>query len=294
MVKALKGDPINGYFEHKIAGKLRRFDQSNITEFVDRIPPALFRLIMRHHDEPATIVPIPNSHVIAPNTAGFRTRDLANKIAAESGGRFTVAPALVFHEVQQKSREGGPRNPGHFAEAYRVVRNLRGPIILLDDVCTSGGHLVAAHRVLNRESSPVILATTFGRSTKEQLKEPIGIREEEIDLTKIEQPSCTVSKLPLQWRMPALTRPQKITFAEMRASGVRGLLVYCSDYHCSQWTSISGDRWPDDVRLSDIEPLFTCQACDRKGADVRPNFHWEADARRSKAPAAADHGMPSP
>jgi hypothetical protein len=58
----------------------------------------------------------------------------------------------------------------------------------------------------------------------------------------------------LQWRMPAPTR-QKITFAEMRASGVRGLLVYCADYQCSHWTAISGDRWPNDVRLSDIEPL---------------------------------------
>jgi hypothetical protein len=27
MVKALKGDPIKGYLEHKIAGKVRRFDQ---------------------------------------------------------------------------------------------------------------------------------------------------------------------------------------------------------------------------------------------------------------------------
>jgi hypothetical protein len=52
-----------------------------------------------------------------------------------------------------------------------------------DDVCTSGGHLIAAHRVLHRDSSPVILASTFGRTTKEQHKEPIGIREEEIDLT---------------------------------------------------------------------------------------------------------------
>ena len=47
----------------------------------------------------------------------------------------------------------------------------------------------------------------------------------------------------------------------MRASGVRGLLIYCSDYQCSHWTSISGDRWPDDVRLSDLEGRFTCQAC---------------------------------
>jgi hypothetical protein len=57
--------------------------------------------------------------------------------------------------------------------------------------------------------------------------------------------------------VPNLTRPQKITFAEMRASGVRGLLIYCNDYKCSHSTAISGNRWGDDVRLSDIEPLFT-------------------------------------
>jgi hypothetical protein len=31
--------------------------------------------------------------------------------------------------------------------------------------------------------------------------------------------------------MPALDRPQKITFAEMSESSVRGLLIYCADYH---------------------------------------------------------------
>ena len=56
-------------------------------------------------------------------------------------------------------------------------------------------------------------------------------------------------------------RKPKITFGEMRDMGVRGLLVYCSDYHCSHWTAISGDQWPDDVGLSDIEQRFTCQAC---------------------------------
>jgi hypothetical protein len=94
--------------------------------------------------------------------------------------------------------------------------------------------------------------------------------------------------------MPVPIRQQKITFGEMRASGVRGLLIYCSDYHCSHWTAISGDQWPDDVRLSDLEPRLTCQACGRRGADVRPNFHWEAEALRVKVPAAADHGIPRP
>jgi hypothetical protein len=79
--------------------------------------------------------------------------------------------------------------------------------------------------------------------------------------------------------MPELTRPTKITFAEMRASGVRGVLLYCSDYRCSHGIAISADRWPDDVRLSDIEGRCICDACGKRGADVRPDFHWEEQAR---------------
>jgi hypothetical protein len=37
----------------------------------------------------------------------------------------------------------------------------------------------------------------------------------------------------------------------MRDIGVHGLLLYCSDYKCSHHVAISGDHWPDDVRLSD-------------------------------------------
>jgi hypothetical protein len=84
--------------------------------------------------------------------------------------------------------------------------------------------------------------------------------------------------------MPELTRQQKITFREMRAAGVRGLLIYCSDCKCSHWTTLSGDTWPDDVHLSDLEPRFTCQACGQRGADVRPNFSWEEEARRATLP----------
>jgi hypothetical protein len=62
--------------------------------------------------------------------------------------------------------------------------------------------------------------------------------------------------------------------AEMRDMGVRGLLIYCSDYHCSHSIAISADRWPDDVRLFDLEPRLVCQACGKRGADVRPDFNW--------------------
>ena len=71
-----------------------------------------------------------------------------------------------------------------------------------------------------------------------------------------------------------MDRPKKITFAEMRDMGARGLLIYCQDYKCSHSLAISADRWPDDLRLSDLEPSFVCRACGKRGADVRPDFNW--------------------
>jgi hypothetical protein len=59
---------------------------------------------------------------------------------------------------------------------------------------------------------------------------------------------------------PCMDRPKKITIAELRGQGVRGLLVYCAEYHCSHHVAISGDRWPDDVLLSDLEPRFICKS----------------------------------
>jgi len=73
---------------------------------------------------------------------------------------------------------------------------------------------------------------------------------------------------------PHCARPAKISFAEMRDMGVRGLLVYCADYHCSHSIAISADAWPDEARLSDIEERFTCRVCGKRGADLRPDFNW--------------------
>jgi hypothetical protein len=47
-------------------------------------------------------------------------------------------------------------------------------------------------------------------------------------------------------------RSQKITLGEMRDEmGVRGVLVYCADHHCSHSVAMNADRWPDDLRLSE-------------------------------------------
>ena len=97
-------------------------------------------------------------------------------------------------------------------------------------------------------------------------------------------------------------RPQKITLGEMRASGVRGVLIYCADYHCSHSTAVSADQWPDDVRLSDLEDKFVCTVCGQRGADVRPDFRLGQEAsgrqlttfegRERSEPRLARHSPP--
>nr|WP_084299191.1 hypothetical protein [Bradyrhizobium sp. WSM1743] len=73
-------------------------------------------------------------------------------------------------------------------------------------------------------------------------------------------------------------RPQKITFGQMRAMDVRGVLVYCADYRCGHSVALSADCWPDDVRPSDLESRFICKACGSRGADIRPDFNWNKPA----------------
>ena len=77
----------------------------------------------------------------------------------------------------------------------------------------------------------------------------------------------TVDSAPLHDPLPV-----KITFGEMRESGVRWVLVYSCDYKCSHLIEMDADCWPDHLRLSDIEDRFTCTRCGKRGAEVRSNF----------------------
>jgi hypothetical protein len=66
-------------------------------------------------------------------------------------------------------------------------------------------------------------------------------------------------------------RPVEITFAKMRDSGVREILVDCSDYRRSNSMVLMADHRSGDVRLSNIEVRFVCSVCGERAAEVRPN-----------------------
>jgi hypothetical protein len=74
------------------------------------------------------------------------------------------------------------------------------------------------------------------------------------------------------------TARRKITFCRDARYGRARSVFYYADHRCSHFVAISADRWPDDRRLSDIEPRFICPACGKRGADVQP------DSNRKKMP----------
>ena len=76
-----------------------------------------------------------------------------------------------------------------------------------------------------------------------------------------------------------MSRPQKITFAEMRSMGLSRVLVYCADYKCARHIVVDAAQWPNDMRLSDLEPRFVCKVCGHRGADVRPLFEERRQPR---------------
>jgi hypothetical protein len=70
-----------------------------------------------------------------------------------------------------------------------------------------------------------------------------------------------------------MPKRNKVTLANMRAHGVRSLLVYCANSpRCWHSGTIAADRWSDDRAISELEPLFVCTRCGAVGAELRPNW----------------------
>ena len=73
-----------------------------------------------------------------------------------------------------------------------------------------------------------------------------------------------------------MQRPLKITFGEMRESGVRGVLIYFTGYRCSHYvTALIDSRMIFEPAIS---TRFLCTACGSREADIRPDFRWDRPA----------------
>jgi hypothetical protein len=69
-----------------------------------------------------------------------------------------------------------------------------------------------------------------------------------------------------------MQRIQKITLEKCGSPALPGSSFIAQTTNARTPWSVDAGRWSDDVRLSDLEPRFTCQVCGHRGADIRPLF----------------------
>lgn len=171
-------------------------------------------------------------------------------------------------------------------------KRLRG----LADVLALGARMAMRQQGTGAQMLLDVLLKRAGASTRDvhRVETPALTGPDLAEIVRAGQADCGVATraaarsagldfVPLVWenfdlamRQRSYFRPAMLTVgssrspsAEMRETGLRGVLVYC---HCGHHIELSADRWADDVRLSDLEPRFVCQGCGSRGADVRPRL----------------------
>ena len=64
-----------------------------------------------------------------------------------------------------------------------------------------------------------------------------------------------------------------MTLGNMRANGVRSLIVHCSNVTCRHEKIVNVDAYADDLFVPSFGPRMRCERCEQRGADVMPNWN---------------------
>jgi hypothetical protein len=147
VVKCVKGDePIKGFIRLSIDGVIMRVNEQNKAAFLDSLWAAMGRSLGERLQAQTAIVPIPSSAGTVGAAATYRTLRYAEAIAAASGGKVAAVDALRWKtEAEAAHKQKGFRTPEKRYDNLIVIANTALPILLFDDVITSGSSFIAAY-----------------------------------------------------------------------------------------------------------------------------------------------------
>jgi hypothetical protein len=188
LVKAVKGLPLsaNSYSDVQIDGKRVRIREKNKDAAIEWFAAWAAQKIEHHLGTAAKVlIPIPSSHTVVASPADFRTAAIAAAVARRCTTQVSVAPILRFLHPMLRSRdERGPRDWPTLKGALCLTGLLpAGNPVLVDDVLTGGGHLVAAAKILEDDGRSTALAVVCGRSLHHQLDDPFVVDDEMLPMS---------------------------------------------------------------------------------------------------------------
>jgi hypothetical protein len=168
--KIFKGERINGNFRVNFDGQERIYTDLDRATVIDHVAHFIARKIELISEGPICIVPIPGHATVKAGAADYRNFSYASLIASKiRDERATAVPALHWVEEQEPQRGAtGHRSVLSRYSPMRVSVVPAGPIILFDDVVTSGSSLLAAERRLSEAGATVMAAIAVARANQDE------------------------------------------------------------------------------------------------------------------------------
>jgi hypothetical protein len=174
-VQALKGRPIKGTAWIGLArGRKIRLTAQNLEVAFRVFGEWGAEQIRQTGVHCGSLVPVPSS---TSTRLGLdaKGRRLAEAIAARAPS-FAYVDALFWRRAFPKAAEGGPRGRATLlANLVAAARIPSRPVILVDDVMTTGGHLQACADRLRSRGHRVVLAICAARTVHAHAEAPGGM-----------------------------------------------------------------------------------------------------------------------
>ena len=180
LIKSLKQAYFKGYSSVTVGGRNRTISTDDpsvaLAFFAEQ-----FASLPLSKPYPIHLCAIPDSQC---TVAAERSSNVQRMVEAACAGRTdaTSWDGLRFNAVMPKSSETNMRDQQRLYDAIRIVRPIpSGKIVLIDDVCTSGAHLLAAARRLREAGASAVEAAVAGRTTHTQHDKVMGWFQEDLE-----------------------------------------------------------------------------------------------------------------
>ena len=129
----------------------------------------------------AILVPLPSKDGLL-DAPSFRSYVMLQEALQSHQTRVIIAPHLRFIIALQPAHLGGPRGREVISQYLRLIAELPpGPVVIVDDIITTGGSLLAAYDVLEMAGRPPAAAIVCGHTVADSLISAFGHHTKNID-----------------------------------------------------------------------------------------------------------------
>ena len=179
--RAVKNRRINGSLKFPLKPKPEIITEANVGRARAIFGRFIEVTLEQIEIENAILIPFPSKDGIL-GAASFRSLDMLTESISSRPISVRICPVLRFNEQLKQAHAGGPRGR---AAIYPYL-TLSGPIpngeiVLVDDLVTTGGSIMAAQDILREHGHFPSAAISCGLTVSDSLFAPFGLHSRPID-----------------------------------------------------------------------------------------------------------------